>query len=184
MGRRLVRTIAFGVLAGVVVSAVSAAFAWHFNGDVRKAYMVDTGMKSPSSNVIPVELASKPSDRVPTQDQVALPTQDQAAPVLPPGQVSVAPGSSPEMQAQLESIASDVAVVRRIVERLAAVQEQMALDMATLQKSGQNASQKTSLLPHSPAAPVPPRNYAPNMVRSTPSVPVPSAPARTPSALH
>ena len=83
---------------------------------------------------------------------------------------------------------SDVAVVRRIVERLAAVQEQMALDIVTLQKSDQNVRQKVSLPPHSPAA-VPPRKYAPSIARSdvvahSPSVPVPTAPARTPLAPH
>jgi hypothetical protein len=191
-GRRLIRTIAFGVLTGVVVGA---AFAWHFYGDVHKTYMVDAGrvpsilVSTNPPSVMSVEPASKTSDRVPTQDQASLPTQDQAAPVLPPGQVSVALGSSPELKDQLESIVSDVAVVRRIVERLAAVQEQMALDVVTLQKSKQNANQTTSLLPHSPAVPVPLRKYAPNIARSdvvahSPSVPVPSAPVRPPSAPH
>src|SRR5262249_36950028 len=132
-------------------------------------------------NVIPVEVDPKTSDRVLTQDQTA--------PVLPPGQVSDTPESSPELQQQLETMVSDIAVVRRIVERLAAVQEQMALDMATLQKSNQNARQKASLLLHSPAVPVSSRKYAPVIVRSDvsahpPSVPVPTAPARTPLALH
>jgi hypothetical protein len=177
VGKRLVRTVVFGVLTGLMVGA---AFAWHFYGDVHSAHKVDTG-----------DMASKTSDRVSTQDQAALPTLDQAAaaPVHPPAQVSVATGSSPEMQDQLGTIASDVAVVRRIVERLSEVQEQVALDIATLQKSNQNASQKTSLLPHSLAAPVPSRKYAPNIARSdvvahSPSVPIPSAPARTPSALR
>jgi hypothetical protein len=173
--RRLVRTVAFGVLTGLMVCA---AFAWHFYGDVHSAHMVDTG-----------KLASKTSDRVPTQGQAALPTQDQAAPVHPPGQASVAPGSFPELQDRLEIIVSDVAAVRRILERLAEVQEQVALDIATLQKSNQNASQKASLRAYSSAVPVPSRKYAPNIARSdvvahSPSVPVPSAPARTPSALH
>jgi hypothetical protein len=83
---------------------------------------------------------------------------------------------------------SDVAVVRRIVERLAAVQEQIALDIATLQKSDQNVRQKVPLPPHSPAA-VPPRKYAPSIARSdvvahSPSVPVPTAPTRTPLVPH
>jgi hypothetical protein len=203
VGRHLVRTVAFGVLTGVMVSA---GFAWHFYGDAHSAYIVDSGkapsslvsMKSPGSNVT-VEQASKTSDRVPTQDQAALPTEDQVAlptedqaalptqnqgaPILAPGQVSVTPGSSPDLQDQLESLASDVAVVRRIVERLAAVQEQMALDMVTLQKTN-HASQRASLLPHAPAVPAPSRQYAPNIVRSTPFVAAPSAPARTPAAPH
>src|SRR6478672_12377769 len=96
--------------------------------------------------------------------------------------VPVAPGSPPELQHQLETMVSDIAVVRRIVERLAAIQEQMALDFATLQKSDQNVRQKVSLPPHSPAA-VPPRKYAPSIARSdvvahAPSPPVPTAPAQ------
>jgi hypothetical protein len=189
LGKRLFRTVAFGVITGVLVGA---AFAWQFYGDVQRKHMADAGKlpsivvstKSSRSDVAPVELASKTSDRVPTQDTALL----QAAPVLQSAQALVAPGSSPELQHQLETMVSDVAVVRRIVERLAAVQEQMALDFATLQKSDQTVRQKVSLPPHSPAA-VPPRKYAPSIARSdvvahSPSVPVPTAPARTPLALH
>jgi hypothetical protein len=182
-GRRLFRTLAFGVITPVIVGA---AFAWQFYADNQRKHMVDAedlhrvvvSTKSSSSDV-PVELASKTSDRVPTQDTAFL----RPAPVLPSAQVSDALGSSPELQHQLETVVSDVAVVRRIVERLAAVQEQMALDIVTLQKSDQNVRQKVSLPPHSPAA-VPPRKYAPSIARSdvvahSPSVPVPTAPART-----
>ena len=188
VGRRLLRTAAFAVFTGVLVTA---AFAWQFHGDVQKSHMVDAGKlhravigaKSSRSDVVPVEMAAKTSDRVPTQDTAVL----HAAP-LPPAQVTVAPGSTPEMQHQLETLVSDVAVVRQIVERIAAVQEQMALDFATLQKSDQNVRQKVSLPPRSPAA-VPPRKYAPSIARSdvvahSPSVPVPTAPARTLLAPH
>jgi hypothetical protein len=183
LGKRLFRTVAFGVTASVLVGA---AFAWQFYGDDQSKLMVGAGKrhgivtstKSSSSNVVPVELASKTSDHVPTQD-----TALQAAPVLPSAQVSVALESSAELQHQLETVVSDVAVVRRIVERLAAVQEQMALDFATL-----NVRQKVSSPPHSPAA-VPPRKYAPTIARSnvvahSPSAPVPTAAAQLPWALH
>ena len=190
LGKRLFHTVAFGVTASVLVGA---AFAWQFYGDDQRKHMVGAGKrhgivastKSPSSDVAPVELASKTSDRVPTQDTALL----QAAAVLPSSPVSVAPGSSPELQHQLETVVSDVAVVRRIVERLAAVQEQMALDIRDgLQKSDQNVRQKVSLPPHSPAA-VPPRKYAPSIARSnvvahSASVPVRNAPAQPPWALH
>jgi hypothetical protein len=185
----LFRTVAFGAFAGVLVSA---AFAWQFYGDGQRKRMVGAGelhsvlvsTKSSRSDVVPVELAAKTSDRVPTQDTAFL----QAAPATPSAQVSVALESSPELQHQLETMVSDIAVVRRIVERLAAIQEQMALDFATLQKSDQNVRQKVSLPPHSPAA-VPPRKYAPSIARSdvvahSPSVPVPTAPARTLLAPH
>jgi hypothetical protein len=181
-GRRLFRTVAFGVIASVLVGA---AVAWQFYGDDQSKHMVGAGKghgivastKSSSANVVAVELASKTSDRVPTQDTALR----QAAPAIPSAQVSVAPGSSPELQHQLETVVSDVAVVRRIVERLAAVQEQMALDFATL-----NVRQKVSSPSHSPAA-VPPRKYAPSIARSnvvahSPSAPVPTALAQPPFA--
>ncbi len=203
VGRRLVRTVAFGVLTGVVVSA---GFAWHFYGDAHSAYMVDSGkapgalvnMKSPDSNAT-AEQTSKTSDRASTEDQAAsltpeqaalltpeqaalltpeqaaLLTQGRAAPALPPGQ------SSPELRDQLRGIMSDVAVVRRIVERLAAVQEQIALDVVTLQKSNQ-ANQKASMLPHAAAGAVSSRQRASNIVRSTPSAPVPSTLFQTTAA--
>ena len=56
--------------------------------------------------------------------------------------MSVALESSPELQHQLETVVSDVAVVRRIVERLAAVQEQMALDFATLKSPTRMSAKK------------------------------------------
>ena len=84
LGRRLFRTVAFGVIASVLVGAT---FAWQFYGDDQSKLMVGAGKrhgivastKSPNSNVAPVELASKTSDRVPTQDTALL----QAAPVIP-----------------------------------------------------------------------------------------------------
>jgi hypothetical protein len=123
-------------------------------------HSVVVGTKSSRSGVVPVEADAKISDRVPTQDTALL----QAAPVLPSAQVSATLGSSPELQLQLETVVSDVAVVRRIVERIAAVQEQMALDFATLQKSDQNVR----------------RIARSDIVAHSPSVPVPTAPARTP----
>jgi hypothetical protein len=213
VGRRLFRTVTFGVMTAVIVGA---AFAWQFYRDGQTKDMVrglGTSPKElspvvsanfwPSSSDLAAEFAFKTSDRVPTQDTALL----QAVSVLPSAQVSVAPGSPPELQHQLETMVSDIAVVRRIVERLAALQEQMAQDIVTLQKSGQNVRQKVSLPPHSPAAvpprkyapsmslpphspaAVPPRKYAPSIARSdvvahSPSVPVRTAPAQPPLAPH
>jgi hypothetical protein len=176
---------------------LGAAFARQFYSDGQTGDMVrglGTSPKElspvvsanfwPSSSDLAAEFAFKTSDRIPTQDAALL----QAVPVTSSSPVSVAPGSSPELQHQLETVVSDVAVVRRIVERLAAVQEQMALDIVSLQKSDQNVRHKVSLPPHSPAA-VPPRKYAPSIARSdvvahSPSVPVPTAPAQPPLAPH
>jgi len=64
-----------------------------------------------------------------TQDSNVL----QAAPVAASASVPVASRSSPELQYELETMVSDIAVVRRIIKRLAAVQEQMGLYIVTLQ---------------------------------------------------
>jgi hypothetical protein len=192
VGRRMFRTVAVGLM---IPAMLGAAFAWQFYGDQAKDTVRDSGTSPresspavsasfwPSNSDLAVELASKTLDRTIQDTAILLP-----APVLPSAQVPVAPGSSPEQQDQFETLVSDVAVVRRFVERLAAVQEQMALDIATLQKSGQNVRQKMSLPPHSPAA-VPPRKYVPSIARSdvvahSPSVPVPTARAQPPLAPH
>jgi lipoprotein-anchoring transpeptidase ErfK/SrfK len=62
---------------------------------------------------------------------------------------------------QLESLARDVGVVRRRVEQLAAKQEQMAHNIASLQAVEQDIRQKMSSPPLSPAVPRPPRKNAP-----------------------
>jgi hypothetical protein len=64
------------------------------------------------------------------------------------------------LQHQLETIAGDLASVRRLVEQLAARQSQMAQDLATLQAAERDVSQKLSSLSQPPAHP-PPRKPAP-----------------------
>jgi len=62
---------------------------------------------------------------------------------------------------QLEPLASNLDVVRRSVEQLAAKQEQMAQNMATLQAVEEDIRQKMSSSPSQPAASIPqqkPRN--------------------------
>jgi hypothetical protein len=64
--RRLLRTAAFVVITGVLVTAT---FAWQFHGDVQRSHMVDAGKlhraiigaKSSRSDVVPVEMAANPS---------------------------------------------------------------------------------------------------------------------------
>ena len=81
LGRRLFRTVAFAVIASVLVGA---AVAWQFYSDGRSKHMVGAGKlhgivastKSPSTNVVPVELASKT-----TRDPCLLPSTQGA--VLP-----------------------------------------------------------------------------------------------------
>ena len=98
-------------------------------------------------------------------------------------QASVAAGSSPEAQHQLETMGSDLGVVRRIVEQLAAKQEQMAQDIATLQAAEQNVREKKSSLPQSSAVP-PRKNMHSEAAVQPPSVPVPTPRPQTTLPSH
>jgi hypothetical protein len=74
---------------------------------------------------------------------VILPTASASQPTP----TSTATESLPDLKKQFEAIASDLAIVRRIVEQVAARQDQMARDIATLQADEQNVRQKISTLP-------------------------------------
>ena len=90
---------------------------------------------------------------------------------------------SPGPVQQLEPLASNLDVVRRSVEQLAAKQEQMAQNIAALQAVDEDIRQKMSFPPASPpqqAAPIPqhkPPQRAQSSVVQLPSVPRPAPPA-------
>ena len=91
--------------------------------------------------------------------------------------------TSPGPAQQLEPLASNLDVVRRSVEQLAAKQEQMAQNMATLQAVEEDIRQKMSSppSPSQPAAAIPqqknPQPRAPSSVVQSSSVPRPPPPA-------
>jgi hypothetical protein len=94
--------------------------------------------------------------------------------------------TAPDPVQQLEPLASNLNVVRRSVEQLAAKQEQMAQNIATLQAVEEDIRQKMSTPPPSPsqqAAPVP--QYKPPQPRaqssSVPRLPPPPAGPLLPS---
>ena len=91
--------------------------------------------------------------------------------------------TAPDPVQQLEPLASNLDVVRRSVEQLAAKQEQMAQNIATLQAVEEDIRQKVSSPPPSPseqAASVP--QYKPPQPRvHSSSVPRPPPPAGPPS---
>ena len=90
--------------------------------------------------------------------------------------------TSPDLVQQLEPLASNLDVVRRSVERLAAKQDQMAQNIATLQAVEEDVRQKVSSPPPPPsqqAAPIP--QYKPPQPRAqSSSVPRPPPPAGPP----
>ena len=91
--------------------------------------------------------------------------------------------TAPDPLPQLEPLASNLDVVRRSVEQLAAKQEQMAQNIATLQALEEDIRQKVSSPPPPPsqqAAPIP--QYKPPQPRAqSSSVPRPPPPAGPPS---
>jgi hypothetical protein len=94
----------------------------------------------------------------------------------------VVAATAPDPMQQLEPLASNLDVVRRSVEQLAAKQEQMAQNIATLQAVEEDIRQKVSSPPPSPsqqAAPIP--QYKPPQPRAqSSSVPRPPPPAGPP----
>ena len=91
--------------------------------------------------------------------------------------------TSPDPVQQLEPLASNLDVVRRSVEQLAAKQEQMAQNIATLQAVEEDIRQKMSsrLRPRPSRRPrsrsINPRNRAQSSAVQSPSVPRPPPPA-------
>src|ERR1700722_694226 len=151
VAKRLLRTGACGFVITVIVGS---AFVWQSSDDTTKE-MVKGWINSlvSSSSILPNNLpakfgvdadaASATSDQRRAGAPVILPT----APVGQPTPKSTVRDPSPDLKQQLETIVSDLAVIRRIVEQLAARQDQMARDVATLQAAEQNVSQKMSALP-------------------------------------
>ena len=100
--------------------------------------------------------------------------------------LSVSTTKSPDVAAtpmqQLAPLASNLDVVRRSVEQLAAKQEQIAQNIATLQAVEEDIRQKMSSVPPSPQAasipqPKPPQPRAQSSAMQSSSVPRPSPPA-------
>jgi len=165
-GRRVFRTFAYGF---IIIVTVGGALAWQFSDDKTKDMVGAWGISlSQLSSVLGTKSPT-------TSDAAAEPVSKTSE------QASVAAGPSPEAQHQLETTMSDLAVVRRIVEQLAAKQEQMAQDIATLQAAEQNVSEKISSLPQSPASR---RIVHSEAAVQPPSVPVPTPRPQKPLSLH
>jgi hypothetical protein len=189
IGRQVFRTLAWGF---IVVVMVSAALAWQSSDDQTRE-MVRVWGKS-LSPLLSVHDSRSPRDTdlaaEPASTRAA--AQDIAFPQAPVSQSIQALGpSEPILKRQLETLASNLSVIRDIVEKLTDKQEQMARDIATLQATEQNVSQKISLLPQSPASSVPPRKNERKVVHSKANVqpvsvplPVPAPAAGKPLPLH
>lgn len=131
VAKRLFRTGACGFIITVIVGS---AFAWQSSDDTAKETIKGwaSSLVSPSSFLpdnsplksdVATEAGSAPSDPRPA-----------AAPVILSADrpTSTASESPPDLQRQLETIVGDLALVRRIVEQVAARQDQMERDIAKL----------------------------------------------------
>lgn len=150
VAKRLFRAGAYGFIITVIVGT---AFIWQSSDDTTKELAkgwVNSLVWSPSllHNVSPEsdvasQVISTTSDQPLMGTMVILPTASASQPTP----TSTATESLPDLKRQFEAIASDLAIVRRIVEQVAARQDQMARDIATLQADEQNVRQKISTLP-------------------------------------
>ncbi len=174
---------------GLIITAIGgAAFASQYGDDsIKETFaMVQTfvGALSPDlasdlganpSAGVPEGL-SKNSDRVSTPDKIS--AKETRSIQSPPG--SVTPGS-PQIQQQLETMASELAVVKGLAEQLTVSQKKMAQDIAGLEK--ENLGQKTWWLYQSSAFDAPPhksvKKTAPSTAKSPP-VPAPTPRSQTP----
>ena len=157
--KRLFRTGACGFMITVIVGS---AFVWRSSDDKTKEMVrgwVNSLVSSssflpnnlPAKSGVAAEAASATSDQRRAEASVILPT----ASVGQPTPKSTVGESSADQQQQLETIVNDLAVIRRVVEQLAARQDQMARDIATLQAAEQDVSQKMSAPPSISSHPPP-----------------------------
>jgi hypothetical protein len=141
VAKRLFRTGAYGFIITVIVGT---AFVWQSSDETTKEMAKGwVNSQFTSRSDVASEVVSTTSDQPPMGNTVILPTASASQPTP----TSTATESLPDLKKQFEAIASDLAIVRRIVEQVAARQDQMARDIATLQADEQNVRQKISTLP-------------------------------------
>lgn len=204
-GRRKRRSIvgqAFRALFyGLLIAAVAGLpLAWQLGDkdtkDMIAAWATElnkwVGVSTAKPPPAAVQAASKIPDRAATATPGTPGQQAAGGAALAPVFAPVAAGSAQELerqapqyqglQHQLETIAGDLASVRRLVEQLAARQNQMAQDLATLQAAERDVSQKLSSASQPPAHPPPHKPAAKPLPLAAPpqssAAPLPPAAAR------
>jgi hypothetical protein len=174
--RRVFRTI-----VGGIVIAAAAGLAWQAYTDGQINVMVKAlrssihGVKSnPGSDIA--------ADNAQMSNQTAAVSQLPSTPVVAEG--------PPELLQQLETIVSDLAVLRHAVEEIASKQDQTSRDIGSFQAAQQNVSQQISSLARATSARTAaqkraaklPHLQATNQSTATAPVPVPPPVRPTPSA--
>jgi hypothetical protein len=199
VGKRMIRTVVGGVLIAIVV-----AVAAYRDNQTRK--LLKTWGHS---SVIWLSSALSVSERV--QNSAAEPSAKLPDQTSAPAVTSRLANEVAELQQQLQTVVNDLTVLRRNVEQLSSMHEQMSRDIATVQATEQNVSEKISSLTQPAPVHAPPRKKVPRFVHAEtprqqaaasvppqtsangtaspteqpprPPLPVPT-PAETPSPLH
>jgi hypothetical protein len=173
-GRRIFRTFAYGLTVAALL-----AIAWQaYQDDAIKRTLIDWERSSLAW------LSSQSRQR--SSDDRSLPAAsiktDQEHAVAQAESTSELADVSRAVQQQLQAVASDLAIVRRTAEQIASKQEQMAQDIATLQASERDVTQKISSLAQAAAAARKNAQRAahPERANQTAPEPLPVPEARTP----
>ena len=173
IGSRPFRGLARFFIAALI--GVGATFAWQSRGDEAKEMVrtwvpsldwlssVATTKSPPDVDVAAVRTGPTPAGQMSAED-AALPQPAPATQTVP----APTAAATPPAAQQLEAMARDLAVMQRSVEQLAAKQERMAQNIATLQAVEQDIREKMSSTPPSRSVRVPPRK---NLTRVTPPQP-------------
>ena len=185
IGRQLFRAVFYSLLIGAIAGL---PLAWQLGDtntkDMIAAWATPIGQwlsvsptKSPPATA---EMVSKISDRAAAFDAFNSPQAARNAQAAPaPAPAPIAAGSAQEVQRQLETIAGDLAAVRRLAEQLAARQNQMAQDLATLQAAERDVNQKLSAASQPPVHAPPHKNTPKPLPLAAPpppsSAPLPAA---------
>ena len=177
VGREVLRLFVYGL---IIMTIGGAAFASQYGDDNIKEMLgilqrSVSGLSpvlgaNPSARAL--EGFSKSSDQVSTQDKISA----KEARFIQSTPVPVTAGSAPQSQQQLETMASEIAIVRVLAEQLAVSQKKMAQDIAALETGKENPSQKMWWLYQSSAFDAPPhksvKKTVPSAAKSSP-VPIP-----------
>lgn len=188
LGREVLRLFVYGL---IIMTIGGAAFASQYGDDNIKetlgflqssvsGLLADLGA-NPSAGVL--EGFSKSSDQVSMQDRIQDRITAKDARFIQPPPASGAPGSAPQIQRQLETVAGELAIVRGLAEQLTVSQKKMAQDIAALETAKDNLSQKMWWLYQSSAFDAPPhksvKKAAPSTAKPSPA-PVPTTRPQTP----
>jgi len=144
----------FGILIAIVVAAVWQAYQDDQTMTLVQAWKHSSVMWLPDALGAAQresELAAEPSTKVPDQA-----TSTPAVTLGPTKEFS-------ELNEQLQTVANDIAVLRRNVEQLSARQEQMSRDISMVQATEQNVSEKISSLAQAAPVHAPARKNVPRL---------------------